>query len=156
MFKIYAFLNGKNHYSKVNKNLNAVYLTAVEYFRKKFGINHEIKLKNKKSNSRSFGHITLSKTSEIYVDTDAWLELVIARIIHEVTHIKQVDRNELSATPDHKYILWHGKPFISVSDYQKLNYDEHAKMPWEEEAYKNMKSLKVEFLSSKEFLELKN
>ena len=46
-------------------------------------------------------------------------------------------------------ILWHGKPYMSASDYQAItDYHKYAKLPWEVEAIHAQKTLPRQWLRS--------
>jgi hypothetical protein len=83
---------------------------------------------------------------------------MIQSIIHELTHIKQVSKNQLLPNKDYTAIMWNGKEYINVKDYNKLmksNHAEYNKLPWEVEAISNMKNLYSKFINSKYWIGLK-
>lgn len=83
--------------------------------------------------------------------------LIIQSMIHELTHVKQVSRKELLPNSDYTAILWRGKEYISVKEYNKLmksNINSYMKLPWEVEANKNMKLLYPKFIQSRYWKDL--
>jgi hypothetical protein len=73
-------------------------------------------------------------------------------MLHELTHVKQVVKNELLPNKDYTAILWKGKEYITAKEYGKLmksDINSYMKLPWEIEADTNMKNLYPTFINSK-------
>jgi hypothetical protein len=82
------------------------------------------------------------------------LEYTYKHITHEMLHIKQVMKNELSW--DKVNFYWNDKPVISINDYNNLGNkpDLYKHLPWEKEAYDMQDSFTSAFKSSDEFFNL--
>lgn len=137
--------------------------SIIEFMRGKYGINSKIIVKKKESRG-TYGDIVLNDNTlnkdkfYLHFNPNASYSFIIHSIIHELIHVKQISKGELRPSPDYKELLWKGKSVISVSDYKKFqrkNFNEYKKLPWEAEAYGGMKPLYREFLKSKQFQSLK-
>jgi tRNA nucleotidyltransferase/poly(A) polymerase len=137
--------------------------SIIEFMRGKYGISSKIIVKKKQSRDL-FGDIVLNDNTlnkdkfYLHFNPNASYSFIIESIIHELIHVKQISKGELRPSSDYKELLWKGKPAISVSDYKKFqrkDYNEYKKLPWEAEAYSGMKPLYREFLKSKQLQSLK-
>jgi len=139
------------------KIVNAV----IGFMKAKFNFDAKIIVK-KKDKDGLIGDVILNNNSVnnnkfyLHFNPDQSYAMMIQALIHELTHVKQISRKELLPSDDYKAVLWRGKEFISASEYKKLfkKYSEYKKLPWEAEAYSNMKKLYKPFLSSKQWTEL--
>lgn len=137
--------------------------SVVAFMMDKFGFKAKIIVKKKESKGM-IGDISLSSTSVdgnkfyLHFNPNQSYERIIQTMIHELTHVKQVSKNELLPNKDYTAIMWKGKEYIDVKDYSKLmkgNVGEYMKLPWENEANSNMRSLYPQFIKSKYWLGLK-
>jgi hypothetical protein len=131
--------------------------SVVSFMKAKFGINPKIIVK-KKEKAGLIGDISLSDTSVkggkfyLHFNPNQSYKRIIHSMIHELTHVKQVSKGELLPNTDYTSILWKGKEYITVKDYNKLmkkSPTEYIKLPWEVEAIRNMKELYPQFIQSK-------
>lgn len=122
----------------------------------------------KKESGMMIGDISLNDASVdgnrfyLHFNPNQSYERILQTMIHELTHVKQVSKNELLPNIYYDAILWKGKEFINVGDYNKLlkgagrgDVVEYMKLPWEVEANKNMKTLYPQLKKSKYWLGLK-
>jgi len=139
-------------------------INAVMEFMKKEISMPKIKIiVNRKSKIGMFGDVSMSDTSvnknkfTVHWNPNQGKPMMIQSLIHELTHVKQIAKKELQPGPEWKSIWWKGKEYISVRDYRKKmkNVSDYMKLPWEKEAYSNMKILYKKFLKSKHFKDLK-
>jgi len=131
---------------------------VIEFMKNKYGFNSKIIVK-KKANNSLYGDISLNNNSinndkfYLHFNPNQSLAMKIQSFIHELTHVKQVSRKELKPSDDYKSIMWKGKFEITVRDYNKLmklkDKAAYSKLPWEVEAYSNMRKLYKPFLNSK-------
>jgi hypothetical protein len=131
--------------------------SVVSFMRDKFGINPKIIVK-KKEKKGLIGDISLSDTSVkggkfyLHFNPNQSYKMIIKSLIHELTHVKQVSKGELLPNKDYTSILWKGKEYITVKDYNKLmkkSPTDYTKLPWEVEANNNMRGLYTQFINSK-------
>ena len=136
---------------------------VIEFMRKTFGFNSKIIVKKKEKHGL-LGDITLNDNSlnkdkfYLHFNSNATFPTIIKSLLHELTHVKQVAKGELKPSSDYKSLLWKNNPIISVKDYNKMgktDFQGYKKMPWETEAYENMKKLYNPFLKSKYWTSLK-
>ena len=158
-------------YSKINEGLfendnkikkyEKILIDSVINFMKSELI-FDAKIKVKKKNSKILiGDISLSEESIennkfiLHYNNNQTFKLQIESLIHELTHIKQVVKGELSISSDLKNLIWKGEKY-PVKDYKKLmkNYNEYIKIPWESEAYSNMKVLCEKYFKSNFYSEI--
>jgi len=103
---------------------------------------------NKRINKRTFGYINLSKLrngkNEIVIESKG-TNYMLSMITHEYTHIVQYLKNNLDGKDDNIY--WKGKEYISVEDYNNLDYNAYSKLPWEKEALENQKKIPDLFIN---------
>ena len=135
-----------------SRRYTAIMDAVVVYAKRTFGIpNADVTLKHRKSTAKTYGSIMLSekpkKKHVVYVDLTRGYRVLIGDILHEMTHIKQVIKKELTLDGDD--IKWKGKTVSTKKDYTNVTYDSHGKLPFEKEANDNKKKVD-EFLSSKE------
>lgn len=140
---------------------------VVAFMMDKFNFNAKIIVK-KKISGGMIGDISLSSASVdgnnfyLHFNPNQSYERILQTMIHELTHVKQVSKNELLPNIYYDAIMWKGKEYINVEDYNKLlkaagrgDVTEYKKLPWEVEADKNMKTLYPQFKKSKYWLGLK-
>lgn len=133
-----------------NKDIDLIFKTCSSFLIDKIiqdNISLTIKFKPLKPTQIGYADIidTLknlkTKNFTITLNRDASLVYSFGAISHEITHIKQILTGELSLSKDNKYLLWLGKPYISVVDYMLLidnnDYVKYKELPWELEAYNN-------------------
>lgn len=139
--------------------INAVIL----FFEQEWNFNADITVKTKQSN-KYIGDISLNADSinnnkfTLNYNPNQSYTMIISSLIHELTHIKQVNKGELKASKDWKKIIWKNNYELSVKDYKSvINYGKHKELPWENEAYKNQNdiSLREKFFKSPYWLGLK-
>jgi len=136
--------------------------SIIDFMSKKYGINSKIIVK-KKENPNISGDIVLNNNSlnkdKFYLHFNPTLSFpgIIKVLIHELTHVKQISREELTVSTDWKTLLWKNKPIIKVLDYKKImtKNNTYKNLPWEKEAYANMDSLYKPFLTSQYWKDLK-
>jgi len=135
---------------------------VIEFMKSKLGFNGKITVR-KKDNDSLIGDVTLNDNSlnkgkfTLHYNPNQSLTLQIQSMIHELTHVSQISKKQLTPSKDYKEILWKGKPALKVSDYKKLqkNFNEYKKLPWEAEAYSNMTKFYKPFLQSEYWKGLK-
>lgn len=99
-----------------------------------------------------FGHFDFKNKIVIQ---DSSPQVVIGRIAHEMTHVKQYESKDLII--DREYITWKNDEKFLLRDYTtNKSYDVHIKWPWEAEAYKNQKTLPPLYYNSPQFLKTMN
>ena len=136
---------------------------VTEFMTTQFNFKAKIIVK-KKDNNALIGDISLTNASvnnnkfTVHYNPNQSYRGIIKSLIHELTHVKQVTKKELQPNKEWNAIVWKGKDFISVRDYNKLmkkGFSEYKKLPWEEEAYSNMDKLYSVFTSSNYWTGLK-
>lgn len=153
----------ENLFSSSNKLKNWEKLlvkSIVDYAKTTFNFNAKIIVK-KKSKNNLLGDISLSNASvnnntfTLHYNPNQSLDMQIQTLIHELTHVKQVVRGELLPTDDWKGIKWKGKLFITVAELKKIkSISDYKALPWEAEAYANMKVYDKKYKSSTFFKQL--
>lgn len=137
--------------------------SVVAFMMDKFNFNAKIIVK-KKDKAGMIGDISLNSNSVdgnkfyLHFNPSQSYKGIIQAMIHELTHVKQVSKNELLPNKDYTAILWKGKEYITAKDYGKLmksNVASYKKLPWEVEAESNMSGLYSSFIASKYWKELK-
>ena len=137
--------------------------SVVSFMMDKYGFNAKIIVK-KKDKVGMIGDISLNSNSVdgnkfyLHFNPNQSYKRIIQSMIHELTHVKQVSKNELLPNKDYTAILWKGKEYITAKEYGKLmksDIQAYMKLPWEEEADKNMNSLYSTFIGSKYWKDLK-
>jgi hypothetical protein len=144
--------------------INKLIIGAVTEFMKNEISIPNVKLTVKRKNSDLFfGDVVMNDNSvnknkfTLHWNPKQGKPMMIQSLIHELTHVKQIAKKELQPAPDYKSIYWKGKEFITVRDYKKImkkNPNEYKNLPWEKEAYGNMKSKYKKFLQSKYWKDL--
>ena len=135
---------------------------VIEYMKSKFGFNSKITVR-KKTNNSLLGDVVLNDNSlnknkfTLHYNPNQSLAMQIQSLIHELTHVVQISKKHLKPSDDYKSILWKGKDVLKVSEYKNTmkNISEYMKLPWEAEAYSNMKKYYKPFLKSKFWQDLK-
>ena len=135
---------------------------VISFIKEKF--NFEANIIIEKTNKFNLiGYIALNDKSKngdfiLHYNPSQSYTAIIYSVIHELTHIKQVVKGELSASDDYKSIIWYGVP-MTVKKLNKIskNFEEYEKLPWEVEAYGNQwnKELREELYKSKYWKNLK-
>lgn len=149
---------------RIGKNIKpyevSIINSVIEYMKSKFQFDADISI-NKISSDILIGDITLNSDAvnhnkfTLSYDSNQGINMMISSIIHELTHIKQVSKGELNPSEDYNSILWGNDYSLPVTDYNNItNRDEHKKLPWEAEAYNNMKLIN-DFKSSSYWADLK-
>jgi hypothetical protein len=146
------------------KTHDALLIRAIVHFMKK-----EISIPNvkitikRKDKQMSFGDVVMNDNSvnknkfTVHWNPNQSKRMMIQSLIHELTHVKQIAKKELQPGPDYKSLYWKGKEYITVRELKKKmkNVGDYMKLPWEKEAYGNMKPLYNKFLKSKQWEDLK-
>ena len=137
--------------------------SVVAFMMDKFNFKAKIIVK-KKDKAGMIGDISLNSNSVdgnkfyLHFNPNQSYKRIIQSMIHELTHVKQVSKNELLPNKDYTAILWKGKEYITAKEYGRLmktDVASYVKLPWEVEANSNMTSLYPQFIKSKYWLELK-
>ena len=137
--------------------------SVVAFMMDKFNFKAKIIVK-KKDKTGMIGDISLSSTSVdgnkfyLHFNPNQSYKRIIQSMIHELTHVKQVSKNELLPNKDYTAILWKGKEYITAKEYGKLmktDVASYVKLPWEVEANSNMNGLYSTFINSKHWKELR-
>jgi len=139
--------------------------SAINFYLKELGVTKvpPITVKSIKQ-KKTFGDIALNTDGSIQdkfvikVDPRSFFELFLKQVAHEVTHLKQIVKSELSAgqVEGKMSILWNGKPVISSDEYGSgMDYDVYSKLPFEAEAIEKSKELRDKYIKSDEFQALK-
>jgi hypothetical protein len=137
--------------------------SVVAFMMDKFNFKAKIIVK-KKEKAGMIGDISLNSNSVdgnkfyLHFNPNQSYKRIIQSMIHELTHVKQVSKNELLPNKDYTAILWKGKEYIGAKEYGRLmktDVASYVKLPWEVEANSNMTSLYPQFIKSKYWLELK-
>lgn len=136
---------------------------VVSFMIDKYGFNVKLIIK-KREKQGLIGDISLSDNSvnnnKFYLNfnpNQSYI-LMIQSLIHELIHVKQVSKKELLPNKDYTAIMWKGKEYITVKEYNKLmkgNLAGYVKLPWEVEAMMGMKQLYPQFINSKHWKGLK-
>lgn len=134
------------------------YNSMVGFLKELFDIDVEVKYGNTKKDLFGFMPLSLdSGVSSVTIDTSGSLKYVLKSIIHELTHIKQVQYGQLAT--DGISILWEGVPVISVNQYNSLKRSDwavYSELPFEKEAFANSEELFNLYVSSPYFKDLAN
>jgi hypothetical protein len=137
--------------------------SVVAFMMDKFNFKAKIIVK-KKDKAGMIGDISLNSNSVdgnkfyLHFNPNQSYKRIIQSMIHELTHVKQVSKNELLPNKDYTAILWKGKEYITAKEYGRLmktDVASYVKLPWEIEANSNMTSLYPQFIKSKYWLGLK-
>jgi len=137
--------------------------SVVSFMMDKYNFTAKIIVK-KKDKAGMIGDISLNSNSVdgnkfyLHFNPNQSYKRIIQSMIHELTHVKQVSKNELLPNKDYTSILWKGKEYITAKEYGKLmksDIQTYMKLPWEVEANGNMNSLYSTFIGSKHWKELK-
>jgi hypothetical protein len=148
---------------KIKPHETIIVKSLVLFMMDKFNFKAKIIIK-KKEKVGLIGDISLNTNSVdgnkfyLHFNPNQSYQMMIQSIIHELTHIKQVSKNQLLPNKDYTAIMWNGNEYINVKDYNKLmksNHAEYNKLPWEVEAISNMKNLYSKFINSKYWIGLK-
>ena len=152
--RIHEHTCGCNHLEESSDWEEIFFNSAIEYGKKKLGIKSKVKLKHKKSTKKVFGHIDLlSNDNTIVFDKELSTKLAIENIYHELVHIKQKKKKELSYSDG--FLIFNGQKY-DLNEYNNTSdYNFHSKFPWEKEANKKSVILQKQFFKSKEFQDLK-
>lgn len=155
------YLNEKISVTGVGSDYNKILLEEfTKYLLEYFKLNINIKIKLKKSMGKSFGYVdfnvALSKTPELVIE-DGGVPILLNRLTHELTHIKQVINKELEYDKGKEVIIWKGKEVIFFKDYNsKMDYNKYKELPWEAEAINNSETLVKPFKITNYYKELSN
>lgn len=145
---------------KIKPYEKLLYSAYIDFLQEYFKTNINLTLHFvKPSNKDIFGDIDIKslekKKYKINVENGI-SSVVLGRIAHEFTHIYQYLNNSLSFSSDEKYLMWNGKDFMSIKEYNSItNFQEYKKIPWEAESYKMQNKLPNLFKKSKYYKDLK-
>lgn len=113
----------------------------------------------KSHKNRSFGNINLSEIKNgkntINIEKNHSFSYDLKMIAHELTHIKQIQKDELELSGD-GWLVWKKNKEITIDDYGLLTYEAQRHLGWEQEAYANQESIPNEYARSKQFANLKS
>ena len=96
--------------------------SVVSFMMDKFNFNAKIIVK-KKDKAGMIGDISLNSNSVdgnkfyLHFNPNQSYKRIIQSMIHELTHVKQVSKNELLPNKDYTAILWKGKEYITAKEY---------------------------------------
>ena len=147
--------------SKIPNWKQTVVDSFLEYLKKKYAISDKIDLKiGKESLKKQFGGADFTaffSTGKYKIKVnDAMLPVLLSRIGHEFTHLVQFRDKDLDLDEKSKMLLWEGKPYMTITEYNKTtNYEKYKKIPWEAAAIEAGPKLVKEYQSSKDLEELK-
>jgi len=68
----------------------------------------------------------------------------LVELAHEITHVLQFERGDLGYSPTH--LVWKGRPYITNEDYKSISQQDHADLPWEQEAERAESTKPMEFI----------
>lgn len=156
-------LNEIYEQNKKQKNHEKLFTNSVvEYMKSKFNFNPKKITVKKKFSDGYIGDVSITDTSlggkfTVHYNPDQGYRMIIAALIHELTHVKQIDKRELKPSDDWKSLVWKDDTFVSVKDYKKAakDFNKYKELPWEQEAYHNQHTLVDDFIDSKFFKNLK-
>ncbi len=131
------------NYIKTFENFNKtnyeqlLFDSIISFFKNKFNFEADIKVKKIKS-KKEIGYVKLNKDYVIYIDNTSFV-LLIKNLFHELTHIKQIVKNELTTSDN--LIKWKDDFTLTKSEYKRYLKDINLynELPWEIEADKNQK-----------------
>lgn len=140
---------------------------VIAYMKNKLSFDAKITVK-KKNSKNMIGDIQLNANSidnnkfTLHFNPNQSTVLMIKSLIHELTHVKQVSKGELT-TVDYKSILWKNDIPLDVKTYNKMmrnvknleGYNKYNDLPWEKEARLNMENLYLDFIESDYWKNLK-
>jgi len=138
---------------KIKNYEKLLYSAYIDFLQDFFKTNINLTLSIRKpSNKEMFGNIDLksleSKKYKIIIENGI-ISVVLGRIAHEFTHISQYLSGNLTFSKDEKTLIWKGKYYITVKDYDNItNFQDYKKIPWEAESYKMQETLPKMFLNS--------
>ena len=124
---------------KADKILNDDFL---DFLKTEYKINKKIIIKNKRTSKKVFGVVKIHelKAGKYIIRVEvAHLKLKYDYIAHEFIHIVQFLRGDLDEKDED--VVWKGKPYILIKDYNRLSYQDYIKLPWENEAIKEADKL---------------
>ena len=137
--------------------------SVVSFMMDRYGFDAKIIVK-KKDATEMIGDISLNSNSVnngkfyLHFNPNQSYRRIIQAMIHELTHVKQVSKKELLPNKDYTAIIWKGKEYINIRDYNKIMKSDHisyTKLPWEAEAIANMNGLYSTFINSNHWKDLK-
>jgi predicted GNAT family N-acyltransferase len=149
--------------NKVEPAEKILFDSLIKFMQKSLGFSAKIIIKRSRPSSKSGASAWIligpkpPKTFIIQYNPNKSYSNILQQIIHELTHVKQVVKNELKSTDDVKSVIWDGKVFISAKDLinmMKKDFNQYKNLPWEKEAYGNQKKYYDMFLKSQEFKNL--
>lgn len=144
---------------KIKPYEKIVYNAMVEYLKDKFNISGDVTLRVlKKLKLNQIGYVDISKLKEgryIVTAKNGGINVTFFTMKHEFTHLQQYITHKLGADGD--MITWNGEPYTSASEYKRMEYKQHSKLPWEVEAIKNSKdkSFDKEFEKSDYYINMR-
>jgi hypothetical protein len=141
---------------------------AITAFMKKYHhFTAQVTVQKNPSRKNLIGDITLTETSvkkhrfRVNYNPDQSYTHIIKSLLHELTHVKQVVKGELLPNAEYTALLWQGKEFISIQEYNKIlkniknQHLVYRNLPWEQEAETAAHDLYEVFLSSPEWASLR-
>lgn len=117
---------------------------VISFFKDKFNFDADI-IVRKKSNDKFFGDVSLDNNSikkhkfTLHFNPNQSYKRIIKSLFHEMTHVKQIVKGDLSATENYDAILWKSNKPLLLKDYKKFlrDYKKYIKLPWEVDANNN-------------------
>jgi hypothetical protein len=124
-----------------------VYQDFIDFLNEYFNTNIKVKLKFKNLKSNEIGYVNYNDTS-IILSKNSGVEYNLGVLSHEFTHLKQIEKKELSLKDD--FLYFKNKPIISKKEYENINnFKDQQNLPFEKEAYKNQKELTKKYNKSR-------
>lgn len=168
IYKFEKFTEGLFETDNSIKKYEKLIIDAViAYMKDKLSFDAKITVK-KKNSTNMIGDIALNNNSikhnkfTLHFNPNQSIKYMIQSLIHELTHVKQVSKGELT-TVDYKSILWKNDTPLDVKTYRKMlrniknleGYNKYNDLPWEKEASDNMNTLYGDFIESDYWKNLK-
>ena len=58
-----------------------------------------------------------------------------ALCVHEFVHVEQIASGRLVQDHHKGIVFWLGEPYMPVTDFEKITFEDYVRLPWEKEAY---------------------
>jgi hypothetical protein len=146
--------------NRIKKHEKLLIDSVIEFMKNELNFDANIIVRKKESTTLigdiSLNHNSITKNKfTLHYNPNQSIRMQIRALIHELTHVKQVSKKELT-TIDYKSIIWKDGFEIPVKDYNKTmkNIKDYIELPWEKEAY-GSGYLVDKYLESNYFLKLK-
>jgi len=133
MLEVYAYSDNTEITSKVEK---AVYYAISVLLPKTRALSVEVEIEPMGEWEHGYCHGVGGKYYEISVNSDLSEEDIIKTVLHEMVHVKQYHKGELSLKKQEK--VWRGA---------KWEGEDYREFPWELEAYELEEELYLGFIN---------